>query len=306
MSKRRKEKKRKKLLKQQARAAAQPPSIDGQTLHQAAGAGTLQVIARHLELGADPNQLDQYGHTPLQVAVLMSQRQAVGALLRAGASTDRCDGDGRDTVMNAARQPDAMILKQLLDHGADPARLSPFGEMAMTFAKPLLKHEHVELLREAGAPDPPGRGAFEEVAQVRSEALEADLGQGGVRVARLTARAADIPSGPSLINAFMYSIGLATIANRWRASDRRSLEYMLTLDLIRGMVTTRTDKQAAALADRFEDLFGPDEDVKFFTTLKNLGDGCHSYTPVSRATFNVATVGVTAQRMGIIWVEQEE
>lgn len=304
MSKRSKEKKLKKERKDQVSAEASPPQLEGVTLHAAAGAGKLHVMTGLLDAGAEVDLLDQYGQTPLMVAIGMSQRQAVGALLSAGARLDSTDDDGRDIVMSATRQPDIKILEMVLAAGADPTGLTPHGETALGFALSASNLETISLLRQAGAREPIGNSAFEEVARVRSEALEADLGGGGVRMARLTDRAAEIPAGAALLNAFSQHIGFSSIANRWRKSNRAGLSYMLNLDLIRA-APIRTDEAAADLAARFLELFDRD-DVALYTTLKKFDDGCHSYTPVTHATFNVVTVGVTDQRMGIIWVDQED
>ena len=299
MSRRRKEKRERKNRKKPG-----PPPGQSMDLHAAAGQGKLDVMAQLLEDGADLDQQDRHGQAPLMRAIHSGQRQAVGVLLRAGARTDVCDSDGRDMVMNAARQPDARILAQLLEYGADAGRITPHGETALGFALPRLRAEHAELLREAGAREPPGFQAFEPVDEEASKALVADLGEGGVHVARLTDRAADIPAGATLLNAFTYHLGLHTIADRWRASCGEGLGHMLTLDLIRGG-EVRTGEHAADLAARFLQLLGGEE-AQLYTTLHDLGDGCHSYTPVTHATFNVATVGVTPDRIGIIWVDQED
>lgn len=300
MSRRSKEKKARKN-----RPKPKPPS-ERTDLHKAAAAGKLEDMLQLLKDGADRDKQDKYGQTPLMLAIHCGQRQAAGALLRAGARTDICDSDGRDMVMNAARQPDVKLLEQLLAHGADASRISPHGETALGFVLPLLRAEHAELLRQAGAPEPPGVGAFEPVAQQECQALQADLGEGGVHMARLTERAADIPAGAPLLSAFLFNRGFRPIANRWRVSNRAGLEYMLALDLIH-VGPLRTDEQAAALAGRFLELLGDGETKpELYTTLHGMGDGFHSYTPVTWATFNVVTIGVTPDRIGIIWVDQED
>ncbi len=280
------------------------PSPIHKDLFAAAGAGSLKSIASLLEGGADVQQTANHGWTPLLAAVYAGQRQAVGALLRAGADVNVRDSQGRTPLMIAARLQDAKILEQLLIHGADASYSSPHGECALGFAQHDCSPDHIELLREAGAPDSAGQGAFTSILKEKSRVLEEDLVGGGVRVSERSGPWAKETSGSALLNGFVRSEGLLSIANNWHSARPDQLTAMLMRDLIHSG-NLRSEEKAAALAERFFGLM-PTGALKLFSNTKALGDNCYSWSSVSRATFNAVMVGVSPEMMAIIWVDQED
>nr|XP_056704944.1 cyclin-dependent kinase 4 inhibitor B-like [Euleptes europaea] len=89
-------------------------------LASAAAAGDLAGVRRLLQEGADPNALNSYGRTPIQV-VMMGSPKVAELLLQEGADPNRPDpSTGALPAHDAARQG---FLETLLVLGAGGARL---------------------------------------------------------------------------------------------------------------------------------------------------------------------------------------
>ena len=123
-------------------------------LHAAAQAGDLAAIAR---LAAASRALlearDSHGRTPLHVATFARQREAVRALIVAGADTAALENDRYDAVTIAAVADDGETLRVLLAMGAS-ARLvtSRYDGTALIAAAHLGHDGAVRQLIAAGAP----------------------------------------------------------------------------------------------------------------------------------------------------------
>jgi len=92
-------------------------------LHLACAAGSLEVVARLLQLGTDPNLHDRGGHTPLYAVAngcgSDDGLEVVRALVRAGADVNARGGVTRATPLHmAARRGYVGIAATLLDCGA--------------------------------------------------------------------------------------------------------------------------------------------------------------------------------------------
>jgi ankyrin repeat protein len=116
------------------------PGVDeyGRTpLWNLAAAGDLAGMRRELTAGADPNQGDDVGYTPLHIAIQEKRIEAVSLLLKSGADPNRPDNHGNVPLWTAVQnwgKDDAIILL-LLRAGADPRiennyGRSPFGVLA--------------------------------------------------------------------------------------------------------------------------------------------------------------------------------
>jgi len=124
-----------------------------QGLHAAAHGGDLASIAR---LAVDKQTLaarDSGGRTPLHVAAFARQRQAVQALLQAGADPAALEQGRYDAVTIAAVADDEETLRVLLAGGAS-ARLttSRYNGTALIAAAHLGHDGVVRQLIQAGAP----------------------------------------------------------------------------------------------------------------------------------------------------------
>jgi len=122
-------------------------------LHAAAQRGDLMEIER---LGATRPALaarDAHGRTPLHVATYVRQREAVKALLRAGADPGALDADLYDAVTIAAVADDEETLRVLLAAGASAKLVTSRYDGTALIAAAHLGHDGVvRQLIAAGAP----------------------------------------------------------------------------------------------------------------------------------------------------------
>ncbi len=72
------------------------------------------VVMRLLRLGANPNQADLRGRTPLMQAALLRRPEVITALIKAGAKIQSADLEGDTALMFAAAADDAASAKLLL------------------------------------------------------------------------------------------------------------------------------------------------------------------------------------------------
>ncbi len=122
-------------------------------LHAAAQHGDLARLAAALAGGAPVNSRDTYGRTALHVATFARQRDAIRALVRAGADLGALESDRYDAVTIASVADDEATLALLLELGAS-ARLvtSRYDGTALIAAAHLGHDGVVRQLIAAGAP----------------------------------------------------------------------------------------------------------------------------------------------------------
>lgn len=95
---------------------------DRTVLMRAAEAANLMVVARLLDLGADPHLNDPQGLTALHLAAITGDDGIVEILINAGAAVDPLDCRHRTPLWYAAANhlPDAAVVDVLLRSGAKP------------------------------------------------------------------------------------------------------------------------------------------------------------------------------------------
>jgi hemoglobin len=134
-----------------------PRYTHGRTLlHDAAGAGNLQVVEWLLELGADPNATYGGGHAPLydvgNACTAETGPAVVHALVRAGARVDARDGVQRTTALHmAARRGNVRVAEALLDCGADIDARDRGGATPLRRSINCRKRPMADFLRARGA-----------------------------------------------------------------------------------------------------------------------------------------------------------
>jgi len=140
-------------------AASQvPPSADELArytgLHAAAARGDVVAIERLS--ASSPGAIearDDHGRTPLHVATFARQRDAIRALIRAGAKTGALENDRYDAVTIAAVADDEQTLHVLLSLGASAKLITSRYDGTALIAAAHLGHDGVvRQLIEAGAP----------------------------------------------------------------------------------------------------------------------------------------------------------
>lgn len=119
--------------------------------------GSLDVVKYLLENGADPNDCNSLGETPLHQATDMSLFEITQILLEFKADPNQIQTDGNSPLHNAVRKNNKEIVKILLDHGADPnlqeflVRSKQFGKTSLHIAAENKNKEIFEMLLEAGS-----------------------------------------------------------------------------------------------------------------------------------------------------------
>ncbi len=139
-------------------AAAQVPPTPAEVaayrgLHAAAHHGDLAAISRLAGSKAALEARDAHGRTPLHVATFARRRDAVRALLAAGADGAALESGRYDAVTIAAVADDEATLHVLLEHGASAALVTSRYDGTALIAAAHLGHDGVvRRLISAGAP----------------------------------------------------------------------------------------------------------------------------------------------------------
>jgi hypothetical protein len=106
----------------------QPDNIGGTALIYAVSGNHCPIIKMLLESGADINKTDPDGNTVLIVAVFFGHIEAVQCLLSSSHIViDHANKQGGTALLAAIDQGNKLIIKQLLDAGADPELVTKVG-----------------------------------------------------------------------------------------------------------------------------------------------------------------------------------
>jgi uncharacterized protein len=92
------------------------------------------VIQSLLQAGANVNQRDEFGNTPLMIAADRSNLAIVELLLAAGADVRATNESGFTALMNAADHGNITIVKTLIKAGSDVRARSKAGFSALYMA----------------------------------------------------------------------------------------------------------------------------------------------------------------------------
>ena len=121
-------------------------------LHAAAQRGDVAQIQR-LATAATVNTVDSYGRTPVHVATFAKQREAIRALVKAGADLGKLESDRYDAVTIASVADDEETLRVLLQLGASAKLTTSRYDGTALIAAAHLGHDGVvRQLIQAGAP----------------------------------------------------------------------------------------------------------------------------------------------------------
>jgi ankyrin repeat protein len=119
-------------------------------LNYAAGAGHATVVQRLIAAGADINRTNTDTRTPLMSAASSGHRFVVTVLLAAGADPNIVGRTGTALHLAAAKGCD-IIVRQLLDVGANAQALSPDGVSTLHSCARTTTTTIAEMLLAAGA-----------------------------------------------------------------------------------------------------------------------------------------------------------
>jgi ankyrin repeat protein len=140
-----------------ASQAQVPPSAGEKAAYTgllaAAAKGDAALVKTLAAKGAKPDVRDAYGRTPLQVAAYGAHREAMRALVAAGADPNALERDRYDIVTIAAVANDVPTLKAALALGGSAKNVtSRYDGTALIAAAHLGHAEVVRTLIAAGAP----------------------------------------------------------------------------------------------------------------------------------------------------------
>jgi len=111
-----------------------------------------EVAQQLLKSGADPDLGNDYGVTPLFLAIKNSSEHMVRLLLEGGADPDVGLWSGETPLMTAAKSGDVEVVRLLLDRGVDvDAREPRRGQSALMWAISFRHPDVAQLLIEQGA-----------------------------------------------------------------------------------------------------------------------------------------------------------
>lgn len=128
-------------------AGADVRESNDEPLRGAASAGNAEAVRYLLGRGALADAPDAQGRTALSRAVAFRQHEVVRVLLGAGASArQQSPGSGWTPLMNAAMAGDTLMVRILMDAGADPAVRDGEGKTAADYARGAGQHHVIPIL----------------------------------------------------------------------------------------------------------------------------------------------------------------
>ena len=126
-----------------------------------------------------------------------------------------------------------------------------------------------------------------------------------------------IPSGNSddenlmaLVDSFVMQLGFSGIGDRWKHINRESaqkiLNFILNKNLAYSSEESITVTDAESIADRFMNLFK--DNSQFFTNaiFNHNYSGLTEWDSIAESTFDTGVVIVSNERIGILWVQDED
>lgn len=144
------------LLDHGADPNAKNNSSDRSPLFWAAGSGHTDLIRLLLSSGAEPNGLEEDGRlTPLAVAAVRGHEDAVWALLDGGGEGIDIDrkgrADGRTVLSHSAEDGQEVIVKRLIETGAEVEQRDNLGRTPLSWAAQRGRTVTTRLLLAVGA-----------------------------------------------------------------------------------------------------------------------------------------------------------
>lgn len=105
---------------------------------------------------------------------------------------------------------------------------------------------------------------------------------------------------------FVESLGFVDLGDEWKEINQRDALTIAQLVLHKGLAydgECMTAERALQLAEQFLELF---DEARYFTNGIFDDTGLRMWSPISQATFDTGTVCVDDNRIGILWVQDED
>ena len=126
------------------------PSVD---IFAASFVGNLKAVEQHIGVGTDLNQKDQYGSTPLIIAITFGKTEVSKALIEAGADFHCRTADGSTPLHMASFFCRTEIVEKLLEAGADKSLVNKMGSTpldAMLVPFDQIKPVYLQISKDLG------------------------------------------------------------------------------------------------------------------------------------------------------------
>jgi len=104
------------------------PSSD---IHSVVFMGDIKSVKQHIVAGTNLNAKDQYGSTPLTIAVTFGKTEIAKALILGGADLNLKNNEGSTALHTASFFCRTEIVKVLLEQGADKTLENNYGATAL-------------------------------------------------------------------------------------------------------------------------------------------------------------------------------
>jgi len=132
----------------QLHAEPAPAATD---IHTAIRTGDAAAVRQALMAGADVNKPDNWGRTPLIVALQQAKTDTAALLIKQGASISLTDAWGRTPLLVATQLKNTAAIQLLLARGADVNLANKNDITPLIAAAQTGNHEAITLLLDAGA-----------------------------------------------------------------------------------------------------------------------------------------------------------
>lgn len=113
--------------KMEDETSANTPKAPTMTTHAATFMGNVKAIKQHIAAGSDLNVKDDYGSTPLNIAVTFEKTEIAKLLIDAGADLSIQSADGSTALHTASFLGRTELVEALLKAGADTEAQNSFG-----------------------------------------------------------------------------------------------------------------------------------------------------------------------------------
>jgi len=188
-----------------AGANVNQPQNDGTTpLHWAVYQVDPELVATLLRNEADANVSNDFGATPLSQAARVANTEMIAMLLEAGADPNQANSDGQTPLMLAAWTGVVEVAEFLINHGADVnAEERWTGQSALMWAASRNHAEMTELLIASGADVSVRARSFDWERQITSEPRNQYRPAGGLTPLLYAARSGCLRCVQAIISCLM-------------------------------------------------------------------------------------------------------
>lgn len=164
-------------------SATSPGLAGNHPIHFCCANDSPETLRFFLGQGANPNELNDAGMTPLMYAIASRQERMAAELIKAGADIHLGEENGWLPLARALQERGSRMVDLLLDAGADPFRSAGVAQSAMALARSMMAQRQLYPNLD---PDPPSAGLLRvldwERANIANEAGPASAPSRGLRV----------------------------------------------------------------------------------------------------------------------------